>query len=84
MQRDKYAFSSLQGILKPMEEEKKSCCPRYRGNADSGLLYILGVIGGAVYYLQQAETFWIGVLGLLKAFIWPAMLVYELFGFLEM
>jgi len=37
-----------------------------------------------VYYLQQADSFWIGVLGFLKAIVWPAMLVYKLLGFLQM
>ncbi len=40
--------------------------------------YSLGVIGAAVYYIQAATGFWSGVLGVLKALVWPAFLVYEL------
>jgi hypothetical protein len=52
--------------------------------AASGGIYGLAFIGAAIYYLQQAETFWLGVLGVLKAIIWPAMLIYKLFEFLKM
>ncbi|NER13565.1 hypothetical protein GWK08_08965 [Leptobacterium flavescens] len=49
----------------------------------SNAIYGLGVIGAAVYYLQLAGSFWAGLLGLLKAFVWPAFLVYELFTYLK-
>jgi hypothetical protein len=47
-------------------------------NGGGGMVYCLGVIGSAVYYIQQADGFWVGVLGVLKALVWPAFLVYEL------
>jgi hypothetical protein len=43
------------------------------GNA----VYGLGLIGALVYYIQQADGFWMGVLGVLKAIVWPAFLIYE-------
>ena len=43
-----------------------------------GFAYFLGMIGSAVYYLQQSTTFWDGVVALLKALVWPAFLVYHL------
>ncbi len=49
----------------------------------SGAVYGLGLIGAAVYFIQHATTFWAGVLGLLKALVWPAVLVYKLLGFLK-
>ncbi len=45
-------------------------------------VYGLGVIGAAVYFIGNAATFWIGVLGFLKALVWPAFLVYYAFGIL--
>jgi hypothetical protein len=48
----------------------------------SGALYFVGFIGAAVYYIQAATGFWGGVLGFLKALVWPAFLVYELLKFL--
>jgi len=46
--------------------------------------YGLGFLGAAVYYIQTAPTLWMGVVGVLKALVWPAFLVYELFKFLGM
>jgi hypothetical protein len=48
---------------------------------DCGAIYSLGFVGAAVYYIQHATTFWVGVVGLLKAIVWPAFLVYKLLGF---
>lgn len=43
-----------------------------------GAVYGLGFIGAVVYYVSQATTFWGGVLGVLKAIVWPVFLVYGL------
>ena len=55
----------------------------YKG-ASSAPVYGLGLIGAWVYYLSHATTFWIGVLGILKGIVWPAMLVYEVMKYLGM
>lgn len=52
---------------------------RYGG---SGAVYGLGFVGAAVYFIGTAGTFWLGVLGLLKAIVWPAFMVYYAFKFL--
>lgn len=52
--------------------------------ASSAPVYGLGLIGAWVYYIGQATTFWMGVLGFLKGIVWPAMLVYELLKYLNM
>jgi hypothetical protein len=51
-------------------------------NQGGNAVYGLGLIGALIYYLQQATTFGQGIFGFLKAFVWPAFLVYELFKFL--
>lgn len=51
----------------------------YREGGPSGAIYGLGLIGAAVFYISQATGFWNGVVGFLKAIVWPAFLVYELF-----
>lgn len=52
---------------------------RYYGRGGGGgAVYGLGLIGALVYYIQQSDGFWDGVLGVLKALVWPAFLVYEL------
>jgi len=50
----------------------------------SGAVYGLGFIGAVVYFISQATGFWMGVLGFLKAIVWPAFLVYEAFKHLGM
>jgi len=50
----------------------------------AGSLHGLGFIGAAVYYIQHADSFGNGVLGILKAIVWPAMLVYHLMNYLNM
>jgi hypothetical protein len=51
------------------------------GNSNS-TLYFLGFVGAAIYYLSTATSFWMGFLGLLKSFVWPLFLVYEILSFL--
>jgi len=46
-------------------------------SSSSNAVYGLGLIGAAIYYISQATGFWMGVLGFLKAIVWPAFLVYE-------
>jgi len=46
--------------------------------------YFFGFIGSAVYYIQNAEGFWWGVVAFLKAIVWPAFVVYDLLRFINM
>ena len=50
----------------------------------AGAAYFMGFIAAAIYYIQNAASFGIGVLGFLKALVWPAFLVYNLLEFLNM
>lgn len=49
----------------------------------SSAVYGIGLIGALVYYLQHAHGFGDGVLGVLKAFVWPAILVYKSLDFFK-
>ena len=49
------------------------------GAPASNAIYGLGFIGAAIWFISTATTFWIGVLGFLKAIVWPVFLVYEAF-----
>lgn len=51
--------------------------------ATGGAIYGFGFLGAVIYYIQAATGFWMGVLGVLKAIVWPAFLVYELLAFLN-
>jgi hypothetical protein len=66
-----------------MSDEKdlneKECCKHHtvRHDGASGAVYGLGFIGACIYFIGNAATFWLGVLGFLKALVWPAFLVFE-------
>jgi len=49
----------------------------YQSSGAAGAVYGLGLIGAAIYYISVATSFWMGVLGVLKAIVWPAFLVFE-------
>ena len=60
-------------------------CGRMYGRSGAhggGVIYGLGFIGSIIYFISTAPDFWIGVLGILKAIVWPAFMVYEAFKFL--
>ena len=57
----------------------KHCC----GMGDSGcggMIYPLGFLGALIYYISTATGFWMGVLGVLKAIIWPLFIVMKILG----
>jgi hypothetical protein len=61
-----------------------SCCGKKKisGCAScGGGVYGLAFVGAVIYYIQHAETFWMGVLGFFKALVWPAIIVYKLLEF---
>ncbi len=60
------------------KKDKKDMC----GCGPAGAVYGLGLIGALIYYLVHATGFWNGVLGVLKAIIWPVFVVYGLLRFL--
>ena len=45
--------------------------------AGGGFFYFLGFLGAAIYFVSQANDFWAGVLGVIKAIVWPAFLVFD-------
>ncbi len=58
---------------------KHMCC-----HGSGGALYGLGFLGALGYYLTTATSLLGGVLGVIKAILWPAFLVYGLLKFLGM
>lgn len=59
------------------DDQPKQGKRSYAGGASAGPVYFLGGVGAAIYFLHQATTFWAGVLAILKAIVWPALLVYQ-------
>ena len=61
-----------------MSNDSEKCCKNNNSShASGGAVYGLGFIGAAVYFISQAATFGAGLVGFLKAMVWPAFLVYE-------
>lgn len=60
------------------KKEKCSCA----GCKCHGAVYGLGFIGAAIYNISTATGFWMGVLGFLKALVWPVYLIYGAMKFL--
>jgi hypothetical protein len=66
------------------DEKWKGWNIKHVHNHAGGGVYGLGFIGALVYYISTATGFWMGVLGVLKAIVWPAFLVYGLLKSLGM
>ena len=64
------------------EKMKMKCGVQGCGCGCGGAVYGLGFIGAAIYFIGQATTFWTGVLGFLKAIVWPLFLVHGLLRFI--
>lgn len=58
-----------------MSNSGKNAMPKACTAGDG--IYIFGFLGAAVYYIHASAGFWAGVVGVLKALIWPSFLVFE-------
>lgn len=58
----------------------KSC----NSNNAAGAVYGLGFVGALIYFLEHATTLAMALLGILKALVWPGILIYKVLGFLKM
>ena len=67
------------------KEDSCECNHNHHGyHHGSHAMYGLGFIGAAIYYISTATGFWMGVLGVLKALVWPVFLVFQLLKSLGM
>jgi len=55
-----------------------------KNHATGGGIYGLAFLGAFIYYLVTATTFWMGAWGFVKALLWPAFLIYQLYQYLGM
>jgi hypothetical protein len=55
----------------------------YVSNQPSAI-YGLAFLGALFYFLSHATTFWMGVLGVVKAIFWPGVLIYKLLEYWHM
>ncbi|HSA84205.1 MAG TPA: hypothetical protein VLF20_04980 [Patescibacteria group bacterium] len=65
------------------KESEKTVVVKKNYGGGGGTVYGIGLIGALVFYLSNATTFWEGALGVLKALVWPAFVVYGLLDLLS-
>lgn len=72
-----------------MEKEEKpaECCkPKHvfkHHQGSSNAIYGLGVVGALFYFLQNAHNVGAVLMGIGKAFFWPAILMFKLLTYLK-
>lgn len=70
-----HAMIHLSVIKKAAMERRNS---RTQVIRQGGGIYGLGFIGALIYFIQQATSFWMGAIGVMKAIVWPAVCVYKM------
>lgn len=79
------AEAAVENVIHEVAKEAKEtgCCGNHGrnmnmgGHAGGGAVYGMGVIGALVYFIQHATSFGEGLLGVLKALVWPALVIYQ-------
>ncbi|MBS1266316.1 MAG: hypothetical protein MAG795_00283 [Candidatus Woesearchaeota archaeon] len=71
-------------IAKKTKKKENKCNPNccttdFSSMCKGGAIYGMGFIGALVYFISTATSFWMGLLGILKALVWPAFVVHGLF-----
>lgn len=70
--------------MNPCSDPQKTKVHHHNHGNVCGGIYGLGFLGAAIYFIQHAPTFGAGVLGFLKAIVWPVLLIYKLLEFFKM
>ncbi len=69
--------------LENMDGGNKKGIKKHSSSGTAGAVWFLGFIGAIVYFMQQADSFTTVIIGILKALVWPALLIYNLLDFLK-
>ncbi|MFC1740986.1 hypothetical protein ACFL3V_00430 [Nanoarchaeota archaeon] len=80
-------MAKKKAIKRTMNKKKDECCMDKKkhgmhAHCCKGAGYCLGFLGAAAYNISTTTGFWNGVWGVIKALVWPAFMVFELFRFL--
>ncbi len=67
-------------VLEEVKEQKRDI---HITNSSSDAVYGIGIIGAWIYFVGRETTLKGRGLGVLKGFVWPAIMVYEVFKFLN-
>ncbi len=63
-------------------KKNADCCEETNGSCN-GAGYFLAFLGAAIYYVGAATSFGAGVVGFLKAVVWPLFLVLEVLQYIH-
>lgn len=76
-------YEQMYGKGKKKKWDKKAACMEgIKCHGTSGCIYGLGFLGALFYYVSTAPDFGAALLGIIKALLWPAFLVYGLLLFI--
>lgn len=59
-------------------------CHCHSNGGGSNAIYGLSVIGALFYFLSQATSFGMVMIGIAKSIFWPAIFMFELLTYLKM
>ena len=57
---------------------------KVKGNEGTGAIYGLGFLGALVYFIQTANSFVDGLIGIFLAIFWPGVIVYKVLELLKL
>lgn len=52
-------------------------CGKNSGSAGAGAVYVMGLVGALIYFMQNAESFRDVIFGIAKSLFWPAFIIYR-------
>ncbi|MBT3865730.1 hypothetical protein HOF78_01355 [Candidatus Woesearchaeota archaeon] len=71
-------------VKKTAKKRVNSKCQIMDNCSSPSCVWFLGFIGAAIYNISVSVGFWSGVLGVIKALVWPAFLVFKIMQYLGM
>ena len=75
---EKGVEQGIENTVKKAIGKHKSCKTSCSCHKTGGCIWFLGFVGAAVYYISTATGFWHGLWGVIKALVWPAIVVFKL------
>jgi len=76
-------FKTVYGTTKDMIKESE-VKQNMKHNAGGGAIYGIGIIGALIYFLQHANSILDGIVGIIYAVFWPAVVVYKVLELFKM
>ena len=67
-----------------MSKDSKSFVTINKNEGMSGFIFFLAWVGALVYFVNQANDFWGVIIAFFKACVWPAFVLYEVLGLLQL